>query len=374
MVRRALIVVECDPMGICVRYVQAAHRLGLHPIVLTAEPERYPYLTAERIDTIRVDTSNIEKLIHECSDICASYGIAGIACSREAYYATVGTLCQYFDLPGPNPISIAKCCDKFTQRQLLAQADVPIPAYRLAENAADVERSAAEIGVPVILKPSCGSGSSGVRLCRTVEELVEHTGSLLGDTQLWRTSPRLLVERYAEGPHYTVHTMGNEVVGIGTASFGRPPHFVYDLFTFPASLTDDEYERLANIALSCLRALDLGWGPTNIEIRWTKQGPLVIEVNPRLAGVPDPHLIQAAWGIDLTAETIKLIIGEECNLRRRHSRTAAARFMVPDRDGTLEWISGVSRAAAEPGVAEVKLFVEATTPIVKKDYRDCIGL
>ncbi|RWK73438.1 MAG: hypothetical protein EOR45_33920, partial [Mesorhizobium sp.] len=108
--------------------------------------------------------------------------------------------------------------------------------------------------------------------------------------------------------------------------------------------------------------------------RWTMRGPVVIEVNPRLAGTPDPQLVHLAYGVDLVTEHIKLVIGNEWNLRRRHSHTAAARSLVPDRDGTLEWIDGGSQAAAVPGVAEVKLYVEPKTPIVRKgDDRDWIG-
>ncbi|MBY3531148.1 hypothetical protein HFN72_35465, partial [Rhizobium laguerreae] len=85
-------------------------------------------------------------------------------------------------------------------------------------------------------------------------------------------------------------------------------------------------------------------------------------------------LIQLAYGIDLIDEHIKLVIGEECDLRARHSRTASARFLVPDRDGMLDGIDGASRAAAIPGIAEVKMYVHPNTPIVRKgDYLDLIG-
>ncbi|TIT51078.1 MAG: hypothetical protein E5W64_11750, partial [Mesorhizobium sp.] len=111
-----------------------------------------------------------------------------------------------------------------------------------------------------------------------------------------------------------------------------------------------------------------------IVFRWTNRGPVVIEVNPRLGGVPGPQLVQLTYGLDLVTEHIKLVIGEESNLRRMHSRTAAARFLIPDRDGTLDWISGDSRAAAIPGVAEVTFYVEPKTPIVRKgDLGDWIG-
>ncbi|WP_192252222.1 ATP-grasp domain-containing protein [Mesorhizobium caraganae] len=373
MARRALILLEGSRYNGPL-YIQAAPLLGLHPITLSADPARYDYLASEGIEAIRVDTDNLDALIRECSRLRGTYDIAGITCAGDPFYATVGKLCRYFDLPGPNPTSIERCCDKFTQRQLLAEAGVPIPAYRLATNATDVESSAAEIGLPVILKPAVGSGSRGVRLCRTVDELAEHTTYLLGGKHIWRSSPRILVEGYAQGPYYAADIMGNEVIAISGGNFGPPPHFVYREFIYPAALTDDEQERIADISLSCLRALGLGWGPTGIEFRWTQRGPVVIEVNPRLGGGTGPQLVQQAYGIDLITEHIKLVVGEEWNLRRRHSQTAAVRFLIPDRDGTLDQIGGESRAAAVPGVAEVKLYIEPKTPIVRKgDPRDCIG-
>ncbi|MER8779539.1 acetyl-CoA carboxylase biotin carboxylase subunit family protein [Mesorhizobium sp. M0977] len=374
MPRRALILVEGGSnMPLHVQYVQAAQRLDLQPITLSAD-SRYDYLAAEGIEVVRVDTENLDALIRECSRLNATYDIAGITSAVELFYATAGKLSRYLDLHGPNPEPIERCCDKVTQRQLLAEAGVPIPAYRVATDATDVESAAAEIGLPVIVKPAVGSGSTGVRLCRNLDELAEHTTYLLGGKHIWRSSPKILVEEFAQGPHYTIDIMGNEVVAIAALDFDRPPHFVYRECTYPAVLTDDEYERIADVSLSCLRALGLGWGPKNVELRWTKRGPVVIEVNPRLPGSPSPELVQLAYGVDLVTEHIKLVIGDEWNLRRSHSETAAVRFLVPDRDGTLDWIDGLSLAAAVSGVAKVKLFVEPKTPIVRKgNCLDCIG-
>lgn len=375
MAKRALILIEGNPRGLGLLFVQAAQRLGLHPVTLSADPAQYEYLAAEGNEAIRVDTDNLDALIGECSRLRATYDIAGITSATESFYATVGKLCRYFDLPGPNPASIERCCDKSAQRQLLGEAGIPIPAYRLATNAAEVESSAAEIGLPVVLKPAVGLGSRGVRLCCNVDELVEHTTYLLGGKHIWRSSPRILIEEFAHGPHYSIEIMGNEVIGICAADFGSPPHFVYRECIYPAVLTDDEHDRIADVSLSCLRALGLGWGPTNIELRWTKRGPIVIEVNPRLGGSPAPELVQLAHGVDLVTGHIKLVIGEEWNLRRTHSHTAAARWLVADRDGTLDWIGGDSRAAAVSGVTEVKLYIKPKMPIVRKgDHRDHFGL
>lgn len=147
MARRALILLE-GTIANGELYVQAAQRLGLHPIVLSANPAQYEYLAAGSIEAVAVDTTNLDALIHECSRLSATYEIEGITTALEPVYATVGELCRHFQLPGPNPIAIARCCDKFTQRQLLAEGGVPIPAYRLAANAPEVNSAAQEIWAP----------------------------------------------------------------------------------------------------------------------------------------------------------------------------------------------------------------------------------
>ncbi|MCQ8876394.1 MAG: ATP-grasp domain-containing protein [Mesorhizobium sp.] len=372
MSKRVLILIEGDSTCNGPQYVQAAQHLGLRPVTLSTNPTRHAYLEVQGTQAITVDTDDLDALVAECSRLREAYDVAGITTSLEAVYATVGKLCQHFHLPGPNPTSIGQCCDKFTQRELLARAGMPIPAYHSAENAAAVKRAAADIGLPVILKPAVGSGSSGVRLCRNADELAEHTTYLLDGGHIWPCPPRILVEEFAQGPYYCAHVMGKEVIGIGASEFCPPPHFVFIQSVFPATLTDGEHRRIADVSLGCLQALGLGWGPTNVELRWTKRGPVVVEVNPRLSA--GASLVKAAHGIDLAAEHIKVVIGKQCDLSRRHSQTAVSRCLIPDRDGILQWISGHSQAAALPGVAEIELYAEPKMHIVRKgDYRDWIG-
>lgn len=372
MAKRAIILLEGasnTPL-----YVKSAERLGLVPITISADPGLFSYLSAIGIEAIRVENDDVDTLIYQCSRLSETYDIAGITSAQETAYAAAGRLCRYFDLPGPDPEAIERCCDKFIQRRYLAEAGVAIPAYRLAADLTDVERYVAEIGLPAILKPTAGRGSSGVRLCRDVEESTEHARYLLGGEHICRPSPGILIEEFARGPHYSVDIMGNEVIGIAAADFGPPPHFVCREYIQPAVLTKDEHKRITDVSLNCLQALGLGWGPTNIDLRWTRLGPVVIEVNPRLAGSPTPQLVQLAYGVDLVTEHMKLVIGKECNLRKNYSHTAAARILVPDRDGILDRIDCDSRTAAVPGVAEVTLYIEPKTPILRRgDERDKIG-
>lgn len=207
---------------------------------------------------MRVATGSADALIYECSRLHAKYDIVGIPCAKEWVCATVAKLCQHFGFPGPNPASIEQCCDKFAQRQLLAEAGVPIPAYRVAANAAEVESAAAEIGHPVILKPAVGNGSMGVRLCHNPDEVAEHAAFLLSGKYTWRSSPRILIEKFAQGSLYWADILGDEVIGIGSLGFGPLPHFVYRESTYPAVLTGGKSGRIADVSLSCSQALSLG--------------------------------------------------------------------------------------------------------------------
>lgn len=207
MGRRVLVMLEGASTGLL--FIQAAKRLGLHPIILASNPAQYRYLAAESIEAIRVDTDNLDALVRECRRICSTYDIAGITSSQEEVYATVGKLCQHFNLPGPNPSSVERCRDKFVQRHLLAEAGVPVPAYRLAANSTDVESAATDVGLPVVLKPVVGIGSIGIRLCCTASEVAEYTTHLVGARHIWPSSPKILVEEFAQGAHYTAERRGD---------------------------------------------------------------------------------------------------------------------------------------------------------------------
>ncbi|MER9902517.1 hypothetical protein [Mesorhizobium sp. M0130] len=373
MGRKALILIE-GHRGNGPLHIQAAQRLGLHPITLAVDPAQYEYLGAESVDAIPIDTSNINALIRECYRLRITYDIAGItgfAGDDVSVSATVGKLCRHFGLPGPNPASIEQCCDKFAQRQLLSEAGVSVPAYHMAANAMEVESFANDIGLPVVVK---GSGSTGARLCKNLKDLAEHTARLLSVDHMARSSPRILVEELTQGANYSINMIGNELIGIAALYFCRPPDLICRECIYPAMLTDDEHDSIANVSLNCLAALGLGWGPTNIELRLTKRGPVVIGVSPHLPASPAPELVQLVYGVDLVTEHIKLVTGAQRCLRRSPTTTAAARFLVPDLDGTLDWIDGDSRAAALSGIAEVELYIEPKTRVPRKGgHRECIG-
>jgi biotin carboxylase len=202
--------------------------------------------------------------------------------------------------------------------------------------------------------------------------------------------PAVLVEEYVPGPEVSVETFGTEVVGITAKHLGRLPSFVECGHDFPADLASGTpgaathlggppdrgpvADMVGGIAVAALEALGLGFGPAHTEIRLGRRGPVVIEVNPRLAGGRIPTLVRLATGIDLVGATVdaavlggsppgaglslaaSAVIGGTAPAPRGH---ASIRFLVAPRAGRVRATAGVAEAAAVPGVIDVAIAARA---------------
>ncbi|RWK58060.1 MAG: hypothetical protein EOS10_35140 [Mesorhizobium sp.] len=79
--QQALILLE-GQRSVGLLYVNAAERLGLHPITMSADPAQYDYLAAESVVSFGVDTDDLDAPIRECSRLSVTYDIARIPVLR----------------------------------------------------------------------------------------------------------------------------------------------------------------------------------------------------------------------------------------------------------------------------------------------------
>lgn len=374
MNQRALILVEDSPSGAGRRFAKAAQGFGVLPVVFSEDPSRINYVTTDEVGAVQVNTRDLDAVIEACDRLKQKYDIVGATTASETFYATAAAICQHFKLPGPNPNAVERCRDKYIQRSVLTSAGVPTPAYRIAADASGARDAAGQIGLPVVVKPATGTSSIGVKLCRSLDEVAIQTEFLLSGKHGLPPRQIVLVEQLAVGPFVTASTIGSEVVAVCAAEFSELPYFAMREFTFPADLTDSDYEHVAAIAKRSIRALGLEWGPVNTEMRITRSGPVVIEVNPRIVGAPEPELIRLAYGLDLFSETVKLFLGRQPDFRRSRSHVAASRWLMVEQDGVLERVKGLDEARKVPGVVDAQVAVKPGTHLHwRGDFRDVIG-
>lgn len=374
---RWLAFIESNTSGTGRLFAQAAVQQGFKPILLTDTPSRYKYAAEVGVDTLKIDTQDERALLEACQRLASSRGLAGITTSSEYFVETSAVLASEMGLPGPPPSAVGKCRDKRRQRLCLQAAGCAVPAFRQATSVGEAVAMAQSIGFPVIVKPVSGSGSVGVRLCRNPGEVAIHARVLLRQKRNERGLPvprRVLVELLAVGPEYSVETFGKSVVGVTQKYLGELPHFVEMGHDYPAEISASEKKSICQLVMRALDTLGLGWGPAHTELRLTKDGPRIIEVNARLAGGYIPELIRLASGIDLISETIRLVTGSQPELKRAVNFSASIRFIVPEREGILIRAEGIGETCNMPGVVEARMYCASGSHVAHHgDFRDRIG-
>jgi argininosuccinate lyase len=374
---RYLLLIESNTTGTGRLFAQTAMRLGLRPLLLAAEPGRYGYAANDGIEVMRVDTADYRALETAVSRFAAGHPVAGVCSSSEYWIEASARLALRLALPGADPESIALCRNKRRQRDCFTSRRLPSPWFVSITHEDELERRFHEMPLPWVVKPVEGSGSAGVKLCRDRREVVEHARLLLQQKTNERGLPiplEALIEEYLRGTEYSVEIFGGEVVGVTRKYLSREPFFVEVGHDFPAQGPEEVLRTIGRSAMQALSAVGLSWGPAHIEIRVTERGPIVIEINPRLAGGFIPELVRESTGIDLIKCTILAAIGGAPGLVRRRSKHSSIRFLMPEKHGVLCAVRGVEEAALVESVSDVTLYKKPGDHVLcRGDFRDRLG-
>jgi len=370
----AVLFIESNTSGTGRLFVQAAREMGYRPVLVTARPEKYAYLSQEGAPEVivvpRVDEDDLHRLILDRFD--GGAGVAGITSSSEYFIATAAALAARFGLAGPDAESVRAARDKSRQREVLGAGGVPVPAFRAVSSAAGAEAAAREIGCPVVVKPVDGSGSVGVRACADPAEVEAHAAALFAEGA---GDARILVEEMVQGHEFSVEMFSGRVIGITRKHLGDPPFFVESGHDYPADVTPEEAAALAGSATRGTELLGLGWGPLHWELRIDGRGRAVpMEVNPRLAGGFIPELVRHAEGIDLIRQTLRLVVGHAPEVEALRHAHASIRFLFAPAAGRLDAAEGMDEARAMDHVVDVVLYRPVGEELaIHGDFRDRVG-
>jgi 3-methylcrotonyl-CoA carboxylase alpha subunit len=107
---------------------------------------------------------------------------------------------QGLNFIGPPPQAIRLMGSKSAARELMEQAGVPILKgfHGLDRDPDSIANSVADIGYPVLLKPSAGGGGKGMKIVRASQDLTETLASARREALSAFGSDELIVEKYLE--------------------------------------------------------------------------------------------------------------------------------------------------------------------------------
>ena len=198
---------------IACRVARTARRLGIATVAVYSDADR---------KALHVRVADTALRIEGYLDIAAV-----IAAAREsgaqaihpgygflAENAEFATACRAAGITfiGPAPEAIAAMGDKAAAKRLMEKAGVPlVPGYHGdRQDDTVLEKEAARIGFPVLIKPCAGGGGKGMKIVRdrssfagAVQASKREASSAFGDD-------RVLIERYLERPrHIEVQVFGD---------------------------------------------------------------------------------------------------------------------------------------------------------------------
>jgi D-alanine-D-alanine ligase len=216
-----------------------------------------------------------------------------------------GTIQSVLDLAGiaytgSGRLGSALAWDKAISKQLFRFAGVPTPDWLLAP--VPIEQVTAELGYPVIVKPTGQGSTVGLSLVRNSEELpaaIELASGFDSD---------VMIERFVSGRELTVGILQDQPLAVGEIIPARGEIFDYEAKyqvggaqeIFPAAISNEIAGRVQALGLTVHRALKLD-DYSRVDFRMDASGALwCLEVN-TLPGLSAGSLLPrsaAAAGID----------------------------------------------------------------------------
>ncbi len=207
--------------------------------------------------------------------------------------------------------SIRTAEDRGLFKALLDRIGEPVPDSRTVSSLSEARAFAAEVGLPLVVRPAFTLGGTGGGFCETDETLTERVGAGLAASPIsqvlierslagWREL-EYEVMRDASGTCITVCNMENiDPMGVHTGD---------SIVVAPAqTLTDREHQQLRSAALRIISALDIEGG-CNVQFAMHPESHdyFVIEVNPRVSR--SSALASKATGYPIARVAAKIAAG-----------------------------------------------------------------
>ncbi len=338
--------------------IKTARSLGLEVAVTDYNPEAEGMRLADH--PLVVSTRNIELTLNAVRELHATCPLDGVLTAGTDASKTVAAVADALHLPGI-PYEVAeRATDKIKMRERLLQKGVPVPGFRPVWNLDDARRALEELKPPWVIKPSDNMGARGVRRIEVAQDLA----TAFEEAKAASVSGRLLVEEYMDGPELSLDALvfdGRfQVTGIADRHIERAPYFVEVGHTMPSSLPQSVQDAVAEVFERAVRALGIDLGAAKGDIKWTPEGPKIVEIAARLSGGwMSAHTYPLSSGVDVMKAAIQIALGETpTHLTPKFEKVAAERALIPE-PGKILSIRGVEQARRMKGVREIIFLKEA---------------
>ena len=259
----------------------------------------------------------------------------------------------------PTPESLLWASDKRLMRRHFKVADSSItPKYTLVKDGGDeeLERVIAQVGLPLILKPTNLAQSLLVHVCHHKEDLSKAVKETFKEIQKVYDSngrtekPRVIAEEYMDGLQYSIDAYVSArgkvtccpLVRQKTGhDIGRDDFFGY-LQSTPTALSSDTVKNAEDVVKRGVYALGLRNTTVHVELMRIDNAWKVIEIGARIGGFR-PKLHRLSCGINHGMNDILVRMGRPPVVPRRCTRFAAAMKYYATEEGEIISVLGLKK-------------------------------
>src|SRR5207244_6913540 len=224
-----------------------------------------------------------------------------------------GVLDKYgVQLIGANIEAIRRGEDRQLFKEIVARAGGDVPRSRLCHDMAEVRDAVADLGLPVVIRPSFTMGGLGSGMARTNDDLARLAGGGLAASPVHAVLVEESVLGWKEYELELMRDRNDNVVVVCSIENVDPMgvHTGDSVTVAPAlTLTDRAYQAMRRLGIAVLREVGVDTGGCNIQFAvHPDDGRLVvIEMNPRVSR--SSALASKATGFPIAKIAAKLAIG-----------------------------------------------------------------
>ena len=283
--------------------------------------------------------------------VVEKYGIdAIVTAATDKPLVMMARIAEKYGFPFYSVETAQWSTDKFQMKQRFVEGGVPCAKGRLVKS---VEETA-DMVYPVIVKPRDNSGSRGVKLCRSKEELAVSMSEAFEVSKL----DTILVEEYIEGPEYSIeglHYDGKaEVIQFTEKKTTEFPYNVELGHKQPANLTDEQKNAIREIVSKIGKTLKFENCPSHTELKINERGIFVIETSPRLGGdYITSTLVPLSTGINMEDQLLHIALGEKVDTTTgRFNKASGVCFLNLPCGKVIEIDDAIKEVSTWPNVKE----------------------
>ena len=328
---------EADRSSLHVRYADEAYFIG-------PSPSNESYLVIDKI--IEAAKHSGADAIHPGYGFLSENAVFSGRCKKEGIIFI-----------GPQARAISTMGDKITARETMIAAGVPVvPGTKEAiSDEQEAVKTAAKIGLPVMIKASAGGGGKGMRMVKEEKNLLDAIRAAKSEALSSFGDDSVYIEKYIESPHHIEFQVladqhGNVIhLCERECSVQRRHQKVIEETPSPL-MTPELREKMGQDAVAAARAVDYEGAGTIEFLADNDRNYYFLEMNTRLQ-VEHP-ITEEVVGIDLVKQQILIASGKKLSLKQedivQSGHAIECRIYAEDPDNQFMPSPGRIRYMTEP--------------------------